>query len=213
VKHVRGCPLGDRLIAQSLARARENWIAWRDVFEHRGPVTTNPLLADQYRFRSFLAEYYVNRTVRKGEHDKLRAELCKSARFQKALQDDSGRALERLEHDLRPRFGSNDKKGSPRRIVSVLSKVAAFVRPERFVAWDRFARKGLNIVRSWSPPSPFNSYSEYLVAFDTVWKGLPGKQIRAYVARKGVENTVDREPRFLRRVLDMYLMKCGGRSF
>ena len=107
-----------------------------------------------------------------------------------------------------PRFGS--KKGK-NRIISALSKVAAFVKPERFVAWDRFAKEGLNIVLGRSASSAFETYSEYLAAFDSVWKGQPGKQIRDYVAKEYAHEAVECERRFLRRVLDVYLMTRGGR--
>ena len=90
--------------------------------------------------------------------------------------------------------------------------MAAFVKPDVFVAWDSFAKKGLNIVRGLSASSSFNTYSDYLKAFDEVWQGQEGKQIRDDVAKgEGLDKAVEREYRFLRRVLDVYLMKCGGR--
>ncbi len=200
--------LEDHLIQESIKVARKNWDDWHDVFQHGGPIDKNPVLADPARFASFRREYSVNRNIWAGKHDEFRIELVKSSQFKEAIQDDTGLALDRLEQNLRPRFGS--KKGK-NQIVSILSKVAAFVRPERFVAWDRFAKKGLNIVLGRGASSAFKTYSDYLAAFDSVWEGQPGKQIRDYVAKKGARNAVVRDPRFLRRVLDVYLMKCGGR--
>jgi hypothetical protein len=94
----------------------------------------------------------------------------------------------------------------------VLSKVAAFVRPDRFVAWDRYAKKGVNIVLGHRASSPFRAYADYLAAFDEAWKGQAGTQIRDYLTRVGATDAVESEPRFLRRVLDVYLMECGGRE-
>jgi len=97
--------------------------------------------------------------------------------------------------------------------MSVLSKVAAFVRPERFVAWDGFAKKGVNIVLESTASAKFNTYADYLAAFDRAWDGQPGQEIRDYVTRNGAQCAVESQPRFLRRVLDVYLMMRGGRNF
>ncbi|HEV2233817.1 MAG TPA: hypothetical protein VGV68_10485 [Terriglobia bacterium] len=188
--------------------ARKNWNEWRDVFEHRGYLASNPLLADKDRFVRFLSEYSVGRTIWKGKREKLRMALTDHSTLRKAIQDDTGHALDNLERDLRPRFGSKKGKG---RLVSALSKVAAFIKPERFVAWDRFARKGFNIELGRSDLSPFNNYSDYLAAFDSIWDSEVGRQIRNYVEKNDTHDQREHEPAFLRRVLDVYLMKRGGR--
>ena len=206
-KSVKTCGLEDRHIPKLIEQAQKNWERWNDVFEHDGPIDKNPVLADGARFASFCAEYSVHRTIWKGKRDEFRQKLIGSSKFSEAIQDCTGDSLDKLEQDLRPDFGSKRGKN---RLTSVLSKVAAFVRPERFVAWDRFAKTGLNSVLGRRPSSPFNTYSEYLAAFDRVWDGQEGKHIKAYVA-KGGHAEVEGANRFLRRVLDLYLMKCGGR--
>jgi len=196
-------------MAELIKVAQKNWSRWRGVFEYSGPVVDNPLLTNKHTFALFLREYYVSRTIWKGRHDELRRKLRNSHRFREAIDDVSGQGLDRLERHLRPRFGS--KKGK-NRMISVLSKAAAFVRPERFVAWDRFAKKGLNIVLGRNASAPFKTYSSYLAAFESVWESQLGMQIRDYAAKINAHNSVECEPRFLRRVLDIYLMKCGGRG-
>lgn len=202
--------LRDALIMELIQVARENWQGWRDVFEHGGPISTSPLLADPARFASFCREYSVSRTIRRGAQNEFRLALLEQPQFGEAVQDDTGHALDKLESDLRLHFGTY--KGT-RRMVSVLSKVAAFVRPDRFVAWDRYAKKGVNVVLGRGASSPFDTYAEYLTAFDQAWNGQPGQQIRDYMTSFGTQRAVESEPRFLRRVLDIYLMKCGGREF
>jgi hypothetical protein len=197
----------DNLVEGSIQVARTNWNKWLDVFEHGEPICTNPLLVKPELFASFLAEYSVGRTIRHGTHDEFRCALASQA--SDATRDDSGVALDALETDLRKRFGAHDP---PRSILSALSKVAAFVRPERFVAWDRYARKGLAKVLGGAPSIKFDSYALYLEAFDRVWKGEPGQKIADYVKRVGAESPVEGELRFQRRVLDVYLMKCGDRK-
>jgi hypothetical protein len=182
----------DSLIAESLQVARKNWKDWHDVFEHVGSVNSNPLLANYTRFASFLREYSVNRTVKAGTHDKFRCAL-RSGQFLEAIRDHTGHALDELEATLRSEFGTHEPK---RGIVSVLSKVAAFVKPERFVAWDAYAKKGLNIVSGRTASAKFNTYADYLAMFDRAWDGQPGQEIRDYVARAGAKHAVERRHAF-----------------
>lgn len=191
-----------------LAVARKNWRDYKVVFEHVGEIATNPLLVDPDRFAHFLMEYKVRRTIRHGTHDKFREFLKGSPQFEKAIHDDDGCKLDEFEEELRPHFGTSEP---PRHIISVLSKVAAFVRPDRFVAWDHYAKKGVNIVLGRPASSPFKAYADYLAAFDESWNGQAGHQIRD-VMRVWATNKVESEPRFLRRVLDVHLMECGGRK-
>src|ERR1039457_3955625 len=116
------------------------WGEYRDVFEYQGPIGANPVLADERRFMRFCVRWGVSRTIRKGTHDRLRRWLQDSSGFVDAIRDDTGQRLGRLEAALRTEFAGRSG-GS---LISMVSKVAAFLRPDRFVAWDRFARRGLN---------------------------------------------------------------------
>ena len=197
----------DSQILNAIQIARRNWNDWRDVFEHGAPIRTNPLLAEASRFKSFLRGYSVVRTIRSGTHDDFLIELRE--RLPDALRDDSGCALDDLEVHLRVRFGTHEPR---RRITSALSKVAAFLIPERFVAWDSYAKRGVNIVRGRTPSFQFSTYADYLAEFDSVWNGETGQQIRDNVTTNAAAHAVETEPRFVRRVLDVCLMKCGGRT-
>ena len=185
--------------------ARKNWSDWQDVFEHSGPITTNPLFAER-RFGEFCRDYSVGRTIRKGTRDDFR-ELRKELPV--ATKDDTGRALDKLESRLRERFSTGNGE---RRLISVVSKTSAFVRPERFVAWDRFAKQGANIALGRGQSLQFHDYAEYLAAFDRIWNDERGEAIREYAAKQRRGSGVEREPRFLRRVLDVHLMILGGRQ-
>ncbi len=193
-------------LRSSLAIARTNWAYWCDVYEHRGPIQKSPLFAENGRFAKFCKEYSVHRTIRAGAQDLFRQTLA--AKLPTAVEDDSGRGLDRLEAELRPRFGT--RNGS-RSMISAFSKVAAFVKPERFIAWDRYARGGLNRINGRTSSTPFASYEQYLRSIDDVWNGELGDGIRQYLAQNS-EHAIERELRFQRRVLDVALMKLGGRQ-
>ncbi len=210
IRHLKDTGRAHRLfdrkrIRRSIQVAQDNWKEWRDVFEHGGAIATSPLLTDPRRFASFCKGYSVGRTIRRGTQNEFRLALIES--LSAHIEDSSGRALDKLEGELRPRFGTN---GGKNRLVSVLSKVAAFVRPEQFVAWDSYAKKGVNIVLGRR--ANFRSYADYLAAFNQAWDGQPGQQIRDFVRANRRKNTFEREARFLRRDLDVCFMQCGGRT-
>lgn len=102
------------------------------------------------------------------------------------------------------RFGTRDGK---RGVQSALSKVATFVQPEWFTAYDYYASSGLNLIIGRSKSAFFPSYASYLADFNAAWNGPHGERIREII--KPV-TSVQAEPRFQRRVLDLYLMVEGG---
>lgn len=192
-------------IGKAIECARKNWNDWRDVFEHGAPIDTSPLLTVQTRFASFCKEYSVSRTIRRGTQDAFRRTLL-GPDFSAVIYDDTGHALDEIEMRLRSSFGTHNGKNG---LVSVLSKVASLVRPERFVAWDIYARKGVNVVLGQK--LSFTAYADYLAAFDRAWNGSPGQDIREYITSNDPRaSATDTEPRFLRRVLDKQLMEAGG---
>jgi len=200
--------LNDDDLRSSVQIARTNWGYWRDVFEHAGPVAANPIFAEPgKRFSSFCKEYSVHRTIRAGMQNEFRLTLMKL--LPAAVSDDSGQLLDQIEKHVRPSFGTcNGTRG----MLSVISKVAAFVRPERFVAWDTYARKGLNISSGHNPNASYDGYADYLRTFDDAWNGEMGDRVRRYISKNGTNSTIEVEARFQRRVLDVALMKCGNRK-
>jgi hypothetical protein len=197
------------MLPKCLKVVEKNWSDYRDEFEHDGDIATNPLLKTNGRFSFFCREYSVGRTIRSGTHDQFRETLRNSPRFKEVIQDGTGRALDVFEGEVRKDFGTHEP---PRRIISVLSKVAAFLRSERFLAWDRFAKKGVNKVLGRRNSSPFNSYADYLAACDEVWNSGAKEQIAGFLETTQVSESVRAELGFQRRILDVYLMHRGDRS-
>ncbi|MGA3210727.1 MAG: hypothetical protein ABSD20_05420 [Terriglobales bacterium] len=140
------------------------------------------------------------------------------ATLAKAIQDDSGKAIDTVDRDLRRRFSSHKP---PQRLISVVSETAAFLRPKMFVPWDRFSGKGLNKTLGRGQSKRFKSYQEYLADFESAWRGEPGEKIREYIDQNnraiaaemkssGLPKGLETKPKFQRRVLDFCLMKLGG---
>lgn len=188
-----------------------NWKNWASVFEHRGEVFNNPLLANQEVFNRFAKEYGVARTIRKGCRDSLRNTLrSNEILLSEKLRDVTGRGIDELDENLRAEYGTcNGRRG----LRSMLSKVAAFLAPSSFIAWDKYARVGLNIelnrTRSYVP----SSYAEYLSDLNGLLNGEGGRLLAIELKDKYPTDYSSQDERFKRRVLDVYLMRVGGRRY
>jgi hypothetical protein len=191
--------------------AQENWENWKSIFEYEGPAAANPLLADSSKFGAFLNEYKVHRTIRSGTSDKLRIMLGgPEFELQTLLSDTSGKLLDAREFALRAQFGTLSGK---RGIRSAMSKIVSFLAPHAFVAWDEYARKGLNMVLGRSPSSTFANYAEYIGYLNQVLSSDIGKCVRSACADRYPTQYASKRDRFNRRVLDVSLMRLGNRDF
>ena len=188
--------------------AMGNWQDWQEVYEHKAKPQDNPVLAKPSRFKRFYMEYSVHRTIRKGRHNDFRKHLAKW--IHKVIADDTGHTLDKFEKSCRRRFGTFDGK---RKMISVISKVAAFVRPERFIAWDESARAGVNLGLGQAKSAQFESYACYLAGVDRVWEEYAEELIKAEVRKYKPAKPLLMREAFLRRVFDVSLMSCGGREF
>ncbi|MGA8612839.1 MAG: hypothetical protein WB760_14305 [Xanthobacteraceae bacterium] len=187
-------------------KATENWLDWKNVYEHSGVPRDNPLLVDDTKFESFLIIYSVGRTIRSGTSEQLRNLLC-SPQFQLTtlLDDTTGSKIDEQNSILRAQFGTHQGQ---RGLRSALSKIAAFLAPHAFNAWDTQARKGLK--RTLQRRSP-RTYAEYLAGVNELLAGELGERVRdACIDNYPTQYAKDRD-RFHRRVLDRYLMDRGGR--
>jgi hypothetical protein len=187
-------------------KATENWLAWQNVYEHTGPALNNPLLVDAAKFQKFLKDYSVRRTVRGGTSDQLR-ELLRSSQFplQELLEDTTGAILDEQDTRLRKQFGTREGQ---RGLRSALSKIAAFLAPHAFNAWDTHAREGL---KGTLQLRSVQTYAEYCADLNQLLTGDLGERIQDACMNKYPTRYAEERDRFHRRVLDRYLMDLGGR--
>lgn len=201
---------------------KENWLKWQKVFEHKSPAT-NSLLNDPNTFRDFVVEYSVARTIRKGTIDELRATLASDSTLA-FLSDPSGKELDKADIKLRRRFGTMEGR---RGIRSMLSKVAAFLAPDDFIAFDQYALRGVRRVRRHrvnelkeqgaaipdTLREKIESYADYLRSMNELLDGPLGTQIKKACAGHYPSDAAAKKNRFHRRVLDIYLSRLGDREF
>jgi hypothetical protein len=168
--------------------------------------TANPLFQEE-RFHSFPAPrrkdnlygYSVGRTVQKGQHENFRKHLAgDQSPLCQLLNDATGKAIDTLDADLqfRKQFGT---KSGQRGLRSALSKIAAFLAPQIFLAWDSEAKRGLRKLGC-----RFQNYNEYLIRAKDLLSGPVGQEIRATC-----KGTYPDNEGFYLRVLDQYLMRVG----
>jgi hypothetical protein len=126
------------------------------------------------------------------------------------LNDTSGKLLDARESALRAQFGT---LGGKRGLRSAMSKIASFLAPHAFVAWDEYARKGLNMVLGRSLSYPFGNYAEYIGDMNRVLSSDIGERVRSACAGRYPTQYASERDRFHRRVLDVSLMRLGNRDF
>ncbi len=190
----------DATIQRAIVVARHAWHGWKIVLEDDATI----LLANPKVFSRFCAEYSVGRTIRTGTKEECRRMIRRLIR--RAIKDPLGSGIDNLDRRLRPHFGTRNGRS----MVSMISKVGAFYRPEVFVAWDKYARKGLNIMSNLPPSRNFTGYVHYLATVEQLWATPVRKQIESAVSAAGGCPQYN-PPAFGRRVLDVALMIVGGR--
>ncbi|MFO8067140.1 MAG: hypothetical protein R6U11_06130 [Bacteroidales bacterium] len=197
------------ITAQDVHIAKANWKDWISVFEYEGAVEKNPLLIYPGVFNKFLGEYSVHRTIRAGKSDEFRKALCSgNVGLSDKLSDSSGKGVDDLEELLRWDFGTMEGK---RRMMSVISKIAAFLAPANFIAWDKFARKGIIRLRGRRATHTYKTYAEYLFDMNYLLDGEMKDSLESICQYNYPSQYSSMNNRFNRRVLDVYLMRIGGR--
>jgi hypothetical protein len=92
-----------------------------------------------------------------------------------------------------------------------MSKIASFLSPHAFVAYDQFCQKGLNTVLERSPSYKCGSYREFIGDINRILSGDIGGSVRSACVGKYPSAYAAKRDRFHRRVLDVSLMRVGVR--
>lgn len=207
-----------RIIDIAVLMAAANWAQWRRDFEHRGHVSSLPVLRDRARHTAFLQQYGVLRGVPDRVRERMRMRLPTMPEFKQAFHDCTGQSLDNLVSCFPRQFkwGYGNKKSMGEEL-SYASKLASFARPSCFVAWDRFARIGASRLMAEQirqEQGGFTDYASYLWNVNKLWEGEVGHQIRERQRghwRNRLPPVPADKPRFGKRILDHVMMIAGGR--
>ena len=181
--------------------AGTNWIMWRDCFEEQS-VADLPVLCDNDRFKRFVSDYSLLRNLKQCDRDRLCNWMKHNDRMEWMIADESGGRIDRVLDEMqKPDPGFRSER-------SFLSKLAAFARPEVFIAYDRFASRGVRkLLFMERNPQDYVDYLGKVRQFCR--KPSVSEEIAGYIADRHIPAC--NKKAFRLRMLDVYLMLKGGR--
>jgi len=188
--------------------ASSNWLLWQDVWEHQGEPNNSPIF-QQEKFLKFVSEYSVLRYVDENRRIEILNYIHDNYDLYGIIDNLDGYGIGLLTDDIQENFGGN-------RQHSFSSKLAAFLRPEVFLASDRFSKAGVrsyfeNQLNQRTPAAHYNNYVKYLTACNVIWERENPYIIEHLNIINGFENINTNNLAFQRRILDVLLMMHGGR--
>jgi len=167
-------------------------------------------------YKRFVAEWRVARTIRSGTGENVRDLLNK--RLLSVRNSTSPAELVEEVADALQKEGYGAKGGRP---ISLVSKIAYFLRPKDLTPQDRFALRGLNCRRTENdlPRVRSGQYTDFVGAFNQEFSRVREEIVaeckqrwaRALVTRLGLGPRLLNTTAFQRKVLDNMLMAEGGR--
>lgn len=182
---------------------------------------------DDAWFKWFTGEWRVGRTLAPDARQEV-ISYFNSKSFRKALTVASGnRAVDSASQHLKSRGWSAKRKENGIRVkpLSLVSKVAFFIRPTHFAPMDSLSKRGLNRVRGTKKSGgeghdAYAQYSDYLAVFNENiprYESFLKKSISAVWAKPlakelGCPTAALTSPAFRRKVFDNLLMQFGRRT-
>ena len=185
---------------------------------------TKPGQLNKEWFDWFVGEWSVARTVSKIARESVRSFLDNQFRADVATNRD-GRAVDRAAKTISDKGWGAVKRadGKSSLPVSLVSKIAFFLKPDVFIPYDSTALRGINCLRGTKKNGGQGrlagpSYREYLQAFERVYVSserqisimLREPWVKAVSTRLGLDPKVISRPTFRRKVVDNLLMQLGG---
>ncbi len=201
----------------AIRSASANWRNWRPCWEHAGDWRKHPLLVTQLWFGCFVWEYGLGRNFSRTHAADLRGHLRGCPHFTKAVEladfASLQAAAEGIVEFLKTRANPPGGKMAPRsQLPSLASKLAAFIRPASFMAWDTYATAGLRKIIAGSGEGFGDSLVKYQHVANAVANGHHNLGWWAaalpLIEQEGKMIGAD-EAAFRLRVLDWVAMEVG----
>jgi len=214
--------LNERDIALAIVAAFEMWTdsKYRPFLQKR---PTRQIM-DKAWFDKFLGEWRVARTIRRDKREEVREYL--NGEFRVQLQNKGAAAVDIAANKFSVNEWSqrNAKTGVWSEPVSLVSKVAFFFQPNKYVPLDTYSRIGVNVLREKKNEGglgnhKFPSYESYLSEFEIWFKQYKGvineahecSWVQDLADKLGCQKDLANREAFKRKVFDNILMRQGGR--
>lgn len=188
--------------------ASKNWIMWRDVWTHGGPPVESPIFKEN-RFFEFINEYSVLRGIKNSKRKEVLLFIKNQENIETLIEHSDGKGISCVSKKIKERLQAGGQ-------MSFSSKVAAFLKPDTFVASDKFSRDGVyrymrDVAGHAATPASLTCYPTYLGRFNEIWAAEDHHLLAGLEALQGCAAHDIHDVRFRRRVLDVLLMLNGGR--
>ncbi len=166
-------------------------------------------------FDKFVASWNVARTITKDRRADVLGYLNGTFRHAVARNQDGSAVDDAANAIAKKKWTPNANEP-----LSLVSKVAFFLRPDRFVPVDRWARAGIKLFTPPGQAPADKTYKAYLTAFDKVYDGGHRAAIEQIATSRwakdlarlaGCDQAILPSEPFTRKVLDNGLMRAGGR--
>ena len=185
------------------------WADWKDCFEATAEGRTLPVLHDPQRYKEFLKQYRVLRAANQRRRNQIRVKLTNSKHFNTLVAESQIALVDQVVENL-----ANAYPGLGRQ-RSFVSKVAAFARPECFVAYDQYASRGAALLCDGPRNGDYKSYELYMTDVNLI-RDRAQSQIQHHLTNLLKDTSPflgagRRQRAFELRVLDGVLMMVGGR--
>lgn len=203
------CAPSNRELIIAFSVACRNWLVWQDVWEFEGKWGDFPLLRPSGRFICFCREYKVGRGVPNTILEDIANHLLDDP-----VVCDSGENFSYLLSSGRIECCADyiNRRFNVKRQTVMMTKIASFWRPEKYVARDSYSLEGSRILGIRSSLS----YIEFSKEISLLWRNEFGIQVSDFLNMFGelrCGNTPVSCCKFKNRMLDVCLMIRGGRLF
>ena len=176
-----------------------NWNAWRACFDNGAAMLRKRLLEVADRFQELVQGYQLLRYESAENKKRLRIWMTKENRVGRLIAEADGSGVDCLAQEM--------KAGGFNRERPFLSKIAAFARPNVFIAYDNYARDGL--VELGIVEGAPDKHVMYLEAVRELQRHI-GKDMEKHLECRSLPT--ENSGAFQLRVLDVHLMMSGGRE-
>jgi hypothetical protein len=202
----------DQAVIRDYDGAYRHWLDRSADLEHQGKLADLPSLANSKNFRNFRHEYSVFRRNRLNVVECVRLHLLGDGILETAISNAHAFGIELLAIDLQRHCGVTNRE------VSAISKIIALIHPEKFNPMDKFAKNGITEIPKSELADKFitkraaSCYAEYCLQIDHILESNYFKSISEELQKEPLPGNASREA-FNRRILDVHLMRVGGRTY
>lgn len=212
--------VSERTRTACLADLRDHWRRWDFCYGKGSGFSTLPILSDPVWFQGFVYEFSVGRGLQLHQFHTIRNRLTQlplndSEAARSGMQAVLGairKGITDAPRKVRPdRKSATGKPPDEWTRISLASKLLALWRPQTYPMWDRFARRGLEVLHGHTRGHHYAATDlETYAKFAQDWREL--FHLYAPSLAPSLQREEHSRQGFLEKYFDLILMDLGGRN-